>query len=173
MFRVASSSVLFVFLALGNVCVVANEFRSIDDFKLHDLVGAEHRLSDYRESELVVVYFTGTECPLAKLYGPRMQKIADRYKDQVAVLGVSSNVQDSIADVSGFVEAHGIQFPVLHDAKQQVADLFQARRTPEVFVLDQERNVRYHGRVDGQFTFWVRCGIGSTRGQTQRSYRSN
>jgi hypothetical protein len=36
-----------------------------------------------------------------------------------------------------------------------VADQFGATRTPEVFVLDRERRVRYQGRIDDQYTYGV------------------
>src|SRR5205807_2007043 len=42
-------------------------------------------------------------------------------------------------------------FPVLVDPGQKVADLFKAERTPEVFLLDAPRTVRYHGRIDDQY----------------------
>ena len=40
---------------------------------------------------------------------------------------------------------------MLKDPDNVVADQFQAARTPEVFLLDDNRVVRYHGRIDGQF----------------------
>ena len=42
----------------------------IEDFTAKDFRGKVHSLSDYQDKRAVVVYFLGTECPLAKLYGP-------------------------------------------------------------------------------------------------------
>src|SRR5262249_1420690 len=46
---------------------------------------------------------------------------------------------------------HEIAFPVLRDEENKVADLFGAKRTPEAFLLDEKRVVRYQGRIDDQF----------------------
>ena len=40
---------------------------------------------------------------------------------------------------------------MLKDRRNEVADLFGAERTPQVFVLDRERTVRYEGRIDDQY----------------------
>ena len=48
---------------------------------------------------------------------------------------------------------HKIEFPLLKDAGNVIADQFGAVRTPEVFVLDADRVVRYWGRIDDQYGF--------------------
>ena len=53
--------------------------RQVENFQLQDYRGKEHALTDYRDSKLVVIAFLGTECPLAKLYGPRLAKLAADY----------------------------------------------------------------------------------------------
>jgi mono/diheme cytochrome c family protein len=45
-----------------------------------------------------------------------------------------------------------LPFPVVRDAGHAVADRFGATRTPEAFVLDRGRVVRYRGRIDDQYT---------------------
>src|SRR5438067_1368777 len=52
-----------------------------------------------------------------------------------------------------FAKKSGIEFPLLKDPGNKVANQFQAERTPEVFVLDSQRIIRYHGRIDDQFTY--------------------
>ena len=105
-------------------------------------------------SEKVNVFcFLGTECPLAKLYGPRLQKMCERYKEgDVHFTGVISNLQDSADEITNYVDQHGIQFPIVHDVDQSVADAFGATRTPEVFVMDVEGRLRYRGRIDDQYS---------------------
>lgn len=126
--------------------------RHIDDFHLPDHAGKERSLAELADRELVVVAFLGTECPLAKLYAGRLQAIAHDYADRgVAVVGVMSNSQDSLADIAEFVRLHELSYPVLRDNRNRVADAFGAERTPQVFVLDRQRTVRYAGRVDDQY----------------------
>lgn len=137
--------------------------RPIADFTLRDFGGKPFALSDSKQQKCVVVIFFGTECPLARLYGPRLQALADDYRARgVAVVGIDSNAQDSIADLAAYAREHKIGFPLLKDPGAAVADQFGARRTPEAFVLDERRIVRYHGRIDDQY------GVGYTRPEPKR-----
>ncbi|MEZ6063298.1 MAG: redoxin domain-containing protein [Planctomycetaceae bacterium] len=115
-------------------------------------VNGEHVTVASGESMATVVCFLGTECPLAKLYGPRLSELAEEFSGQnVRVVGVMSNRQDSIDDIRRYVELQAISFPVIHDDGNLVANRYNATRTPEVFLLDRMLNVRYHGRVDDQY----------------------
>lgn len=127
-----------------------------DQMELRDCFGTVHRLHDLQSADVVVVAFLGTECPLAKLYGPKLQQLAQRFQDQpVSFIGVCSNVQDSLTEVAAWTNKAGIRFPMLMDTEQKLADLLKAERTPEVIVLDRERRIRYQGRVDDQYAISV------------------
>lgn len=104
------------------------------------------------ESEFTVLCFLGTECPLAKLYAGRLQELADRFaKHGVAFLGVNSNLQDSPAEIDGYVRRHKLRFPMAKDADQSVAAALSAERTPQVFLLNSVGEVLYRGRIDDQY----------------------
>lgn len=134
--------------------------RHVTDFTLSDFRGKEHSLSDLADQSLVVVYFFGTDCPLAKHYSLRLGRMSQEYADKgVAFLGISSNVQDSLSEIENHVRLHGVEFPALKDVGNKVADQLGATRTPEVFVLDAERKIRYQGRVDAQYTFGSGVGL--------------
>ena len=126
------------------------------DFALPDQLGHEHSLAEMSDSKLVVVVFLGTECPLAKLYSVRLQALADEYAERgLAVVAIDSNAQDSLTDITHFVRQHELKYPVLVDRGHAVADQFGAERTPQVFLLDHQRVVRYQGRVDDQYLVGV------------------
>jgi peroxiredoxin len=134
----------------------------VSTFALKDLQGVSHALADLRESPVVVVVFMGVECPLAKLYGPRLTELAQEYaKRGVSFLAVDSNAQDSLAEMSHFARTYRLEIPFLKDPGNVVADQFQAQRTPEAFVLDGQRVVRYRGRIDDQYGF--QSGVGYQR----------
>ena len=171
--RIAWSSLLAVLVVLFAADVArAKELKSsvgekIEDFTLKDFYGKTHSLSDYADKKVVIVYFTGTECPLAKLYAPRMERISHELADQgVALIAINSNRQDSITEIAAYAQKHGVTYPILKDAGNKVADLFSAERTPQVFVLDADRTVRYHGRIDGSYTFGF--GVGFSAPQEKR-----
>ncbi len=128
--------------------------KKIDNFSLKNQFGKEYSLDDVKDAEVVVVAFLGAECPLAKLYGPRLAELAKSLDaKRVAFLGIDPNQQDSIQKIAAYAQRHNIEFPVLKDPGNVVADRFGAERTPEIFVLDRERVVRYWGRVDDQYGF--------------------
>lgn len=126
--------------------------QSIKNFTLGSHRGVEWSLDDVADQQLVVVAFLGTECPLAKLYGPRLEELQRQYGDKgVAFVGINANTQDSLAEITAYVTKHKISFPMLKDPGNRIADQFKAERTPEVFLLDNERAVRYRGRIDDQY----------------------
>jgi peroxiredoxin len=100
----------------------------------------------------VVVVFLGVDCPLAKLYGGRLTDLARIYEQRgVAVLGIHANQNESPADLARYAREHKITFPLLRDVGNIVADQFGATRTPEAFILDEQRAIRYRGRIDDQY----------------------
>ncbi len=124
----------------------------VDSFQLADYHGQERSLEEFGEAKVIVVAFLGTECPLARHYGRKLGRLSAEYAERgVVFLGVDANVQDSLTEVSAYANKYDISFPILIDLQQKVADLFGAERTPEVFVLDQNRVVRYQGRIDDQY----------------------
>lgn len=126
--------------------------QKVADFTLADSKGKNHSLSEFANQRIVVLAFLGAECPLAKLYAPRLAKLAAEYQDRgVAFLGIDSNQQDAPSEIDHYVRVHGINFPVLKDLGNKLADTIGAQRTPEVYVLDQDRAIRYAGRVDDQY----------------------
>jgi peroxiredoxin/mono/diheme cytochrome c family protein len=137
--------------------------RTIANFTLSDIHSEKWSLDAQKDKQVVVVAFLGTECPLAKLYGPRLAQLAANYAGKnVAFVAIDSNVQDSLAELVAYARTAKIDFPVLRDVKNEVATQFGATRNPQVFVLDQARVVRYHGRIDDQY------GVGFARTESKR-----
>jgi len=74
----------------------------------------------------------------------------------VGFLAIDANDQDSLEEIAAFARAHEIGFPMLRDVNHCVADRFGAERTPEAFILDEKRVIRYWGRIDDQYAIGVR-----------------
>jgi peroxiredoxin len=130
--------------------------KQVADFSLQSHLGREWTLHEFDDKKLVVVTFLGTECPLAKLYGRRLAELSEKYGQAgVAFIGINANTQDSMTELKAFANRHNISFPLLKDTGNQVADAIGAQRTPEVIVLDHQRSIRYHGRIDDQYAVGV------------------
>ncbi len=137
----------------------------VESFTLADFHGTEHSFTDLAGKRATVVAFLGTECPLAKSYGPRLAELAAKYGgEDVAFIGIDPNRQDSLAEIAAYARASGIEFPILKDLNNKVADAIGATRTPEVFVLDKNHVVRYSGRIDDRY------GIGYVRDKVEKDY---
>ncbi|HEV7224285.1 MAG TPA: redoxin domain-containing protein, partial [Pirellulales bacterium] len=157
----------FVLLAMSAVALGGSDpspiGTTIENFKLQDYLGSWHELKDFSGHQAVVVVFLGAECPLAKLYAPRLAELAKEYGPRgAAFVGIDANQQDSLAEIARYADAHGIDFPLLKDPGNRVADQFGAVRTPEAFLLDRRRVVRYWGRIDDQY------GVGYGRNEPRR-----
>jgi peroxiredoxin/mono/diheme cytochrome c family protein len=139
--------------------------KTVGNFKLADFRGKEFSLDELKQSQAVVVAFVGVECPLVAHYASRLQGLARKYESAgVAFVAIDSNQQDSLTELAAFARKHQLEMPVLKDPGNQVADAFGAERTPEVFVLDRQRRVVYHGRIDDQFTY------GKQRSKAEQAY---
>ncbi|MCA9078687.1 MAG: redoxin domain-containing protein [Planctomycetaceae bacterium] len=135
----------------------------MNDVTLRDIHRRPVSLSDFADKRAVVVAFIGTECPIANLAVPRLIALHEKYAEQgVQFLAINSNVQDEFIEVSAHAQEREIPFPVLKDFDHSTADAFGATRTPEYFVLDADRVIQYHGRLDDQYT------IGFTRSKASR-----
>jgi peroxiredoxin len=123
-----------------------------ENFTLNDFYGKSHSLADYKDKKLVALVFMGTECPVARQYGERLAELDKKYADKgVQFLAINSNRQDTITALASYARIYHVNFPILKDLNNKVADQLGAARTPEVFLLDQDRVVRYHGRIDNQY----------------------
>jgi peroxiredoxin len=123
----------------------------LKDFELTDFRGRNWTLKDFPQDSFLVVAFLGTECPLAQFYATRLNSLADKYStESVRVMGVMSNRQDSLEEIAAFARRRDLSYPVVKDPANRFADQVGAERTPEVFVYDSERNLRYRGRIDDE-----------------------
>jgi thiol-disulfide isomerase/thioredoxin len=105
-----------------------------------------------REAKAVVVLFIGTQCPINNLYMPILADMQRKYADKgVVFVAVNSNAQDDAADIARHAKEYALPFVVLRDEGAKLADRFAAQRTPEAFVLDGTRTVRYRGRIDDRY----------------------
>ncbi|MBN2364516.1 MAG: thioredoxin family protein, partial [Calditrichaeota bacterium] len=128
---------------------ISGESESVKDFTLPDYNGKPHSLSDYQDSKAIVVMFIATQCPVSNAYNERMASIYRDYSEKdVAFIGINSNKQESVEEISKHAEKNGLNFTILKDEKNIIADRFEAEVTPEIFVLSPEFKIIYHGRID-------------------------
>ncbi|HEX8337180.1 MAG TPA: thioredoxin family protein, partial [Pyrinomonadaceae bacterium] len=122
---------------------------AIADFKLPDADGKEHSLASLKGKAGTVILFIATKCPVSNAYNARMQKLADDYRAKgFNVVGINSNVAEGAAEVKRHAADNGLNFIILKDPGNQIADRFGAQVTPEAYLLDASGKLVYHGRID-------------------------
>ena len=129
----------------------------VADFAVKDVSGRRRTLGEFTSKRAIVVVFVGTQCPIANVYLPILADMQKQYSGRgVQFLAINSNEQDTFADVVEHAGERKLPFPMLKDADQSAADAFGALRTPEAFLLDGNRSIRYRGRIDDQFGYTYR-----------------
>lgn len=120
------------------------------EFRVTTLDGSAVSLADAAKNhKAVVVIFIATKCPYSNAYNDRMRDLAASYSKQgVYFLGINSNNTEPEAEVKSHAKDHGLVFPIAKDPGNKIADLYDAKRTPEVFVVTPDGKLRYHGRID-------------------------
>lgn len=129
----------------------------VANFTLKDVSGQSVSLYGFAGKKAVVLAFLGTDCPVGNLYAPRLAELSKAYQDKgVVFLGINSNAQETVEQVAAHAKTYGLEFPVLKDPINLVADLTLAERTCEVLVLDGRANLRYRGAIDDQYAIGKR-----------------
>jgi peroxiredoxin len=138
------------------------------EFELPDTDGAT---ASPDGSSATVIVFTCNHCPYALAWHDRIAQVARDYGERgVRFLAINPNdsaryPRDSIEAMRERVGREDWPMPYLRDESQQVARLYGAETTPDVFVLDSERRVRYRGAPDsdhddpGQNASWLRDAL--------------
>jgi peroxiredoxin len=128
--------------------------KKVPDFRLPNVLATndkerEVRLYDIKGKKAIVIIFAATRCPIYNDYNQRIVELAKTYSPKgVQFLAINSNHIEPTEEVIEHAKKHGYSFPVLKDEGNRVADLYQAKVTPEVFLLDSNFVLRYHGRID-------------------------
>lgn len=127
------------------------------DFELPATTGRRYAL-DAERVPATVVYWTCNHCPYALAWHDRLLDVARDYSDRgVRVLAISSNdpdrsPADSFEAMAARVEREGgWPHPYLYDETQEVGRQWGAERTPDVYVLDSDLQLRYRGAPDADY----------------------
>jgi thiol-disulfide isomerase/thioredoxin len=107
-------------------------------------------LGDLKE-DVVVIVFLANHCPVVTAYEDRVIELASSYKGKsVKVVGLCVNDmdQDRLPAIKDRVKEKGYNYVYGYDASQQVGKAYGATNTPQFFVLDKTRTIRYTGALD-------------------------
>ena len=134
------------------------------DFKLKGVDGKLHDMAEYSDAKVLALLFTCNHCPTAQAYEDRLIQLVKDYEGKsVQLVAISSAApkgvrinelgfsvgDDSYEDMIQRAKEKNYNFPYLYDGdKQAASNAYGPVSTPHLFILDQDRKVRYHGRID-------------------------
>ena len=124
----------------------------VPDLLLPDTDGKQASIDPL--SPATVVVFTCNHCPYALAWHERLQQVARDYAAQgVRALQINPNdsaryPRDSLEAMRSRVAAGEFAGPYLQDVTQDGARAWGATVTPDVFVVDGDGVLRYHGAPD-------------------------
>jgi len=107
-------------------------------------------LSDIKEP-VVVLVFLANHCPVVGFYEDRVIDFTNDYKDKgVKVVGiaVSQMSGDKLPGIKDYMKDHKSNYIYGYDESQAIGRAYGATNTPQFFVLDKERKIRYTGAMD-------------------------
>ena len=120
----------------------------MSDFSLPDVTGKPRSLLEFKGKKAVAIIFIATRCPYSNAFNHVMANLAREYSDRgVTFVGINANKTEPTAEVAEHARTHGLGFPVLKDEGNVMADRLGASVTPEVFLLDRNWTLRYHGAL--------------------------
>ena len=127
------------------------------------------RRTDFESSPLVVAFLCN-HCPyvvhVADAFGAFAAEVAERGVRTVAICSNDAEAypDDAPGKMPAFAQAHGFDFPYLHDADQAVARAYRAACTPDLYLFDADHRLFYRGQFDG-----TRPGGGESTGEDLRA----
>lgn len=129
--------------------------QTVEDFRLPDQNGRSYRLYRYKDAKAVVLFSTGTGCPIVRQSVPELKRLRDQYAPQgVVFLLLDPNPADDRASIQKEASEFGIDLPILRDEVQVVARMLEFRRTAEALLLNpKDWSVIYRGSLDDRFDY--------------------
>lgn len=134
------------------------------DFNLPGIDGKNYTLASFNKAKVLVIAFICNHCPTSQAYEDRLIRLTSDYADKgVQVVAINPNnpgslqyyelgwsdVDDSFSSMKIRAKDRHFNFPYLYDGETETASkLYGPVATPHLFIFDQDRILRYEGRVD-------------------------
>ena len=120
----------------------------MENFSLPDVSGKSQTLNNLKGSKGAVVIFLSSQCPVVRGYNERINQIAEEYSAKgIKFIGINSNVTEAPGEVMSHATLN-YKFPMLMDKNSLFADKVGATVTPEVYYIDANNVLLYHGAID-------------------------
>ena len=122
------------------------------DFRLPATDGKTYRLVDFKDTPVLVIFFTCNHCPYVIGSDEVTRRTAEKFAAHgVKFVGINGNSphtypEDDFPHMVARMQEQRFPWLYLHDATQAVARAYGALRTPHFYVFDRHRKLVHTGR---------------------------
>ncbi len=126
----------------------------LPEFNLPATDGKNYFPDSFADKKALIVIFSCNHCPYVQAYEERIKQIQEDYSSKgVAIVAINSNddkeyPDDSFENMKKRADEKHFNFPYLRDESQEIAKVFDASHTPEIFLFDEKRELAFHGKID-------------------------
>lgn len=127
------------------------------DVKMPATDGNDYSLSDIKNENGTLVIFSCNTCPFVVMWEDRYTMLEEICKkNKIGMVYVNSNEKKRYQDDSfkAMVQHsldHSYSFPYVLDKQSALANAFNAKTTPHVFLFDQNDLLVYKGAIDDNY----------------------
>lgn len=155
--RRATKAVIFTSLLslYSNALSADADPLKVDNFVLLDHHGKAHELYYHRDAKAIVLVSQGNGCQIVRSSLEDLRAVRDDYSEQgVQVMLLNANQQDSRKSLAAEAEQWNIDFPILKDSTQLIAQSLKFARTGEVLVINtSDWTVAYRGPLNDRIDY--------------------
>lgn len=109
--------------------------------------------------------FLSPECPLSQNYLPLLNRLKERYSEDISFYGIIPGRAYDPTIVKEFASTYNVQFPLLIDSSKSLTNYLGATVTPEILFLNSNNVLVYKGAVDDLLT-----GLGKRKIKAANEY---
>ena len=123
-------------------------------FALKGVDGKTYSLNSFDDKKVLCIIFMCNHCPYVVAVQQRINEIAKDYSGKsFSLIAISSNdpetyPEDSFENMAIRSKEERYVFPYLFDESQEIAKAYDAVCTPDIYLYDENRVLKYRGRID-------------------------
>ena len=129
----------------------------IPNYKMKSVDGSFYSLNDLKTEEGILVIFTCNTCPFVVMWEDRY-KMLEEYckKNNIGMAYINSNYKrrNSVDSYKSMIEHSknmNYNYEYLVDNKSKLANTFNAKTTPHIFLFDETNKLIYKGSIDNNY----------------------
>ncbi len=139
-------AVLFQFFFYG---CTSSDTRGIE---LQIFKGDTFSFSQVEKGKGTILFFLSPECPLSQSYTLYINQLAENTAyNEYQIFGVIPSTYYTKEQIEEYIAEYNIQIPLLLDPDYQLVKHLGATITPEVFLLNTDASIQYHGAIDNWY----------------------